>query len=61
MVRINIIIPESKRERFFEHCRKLKPKRVSMNAALNAIIDGVLSGHVSVSELVNAAPRRPKK
>lgn len=62
MVRINIILPESKRERFFDHCRHLKkPRRLSMNLALNAMIDAVLSGKVSLGELVEAPPEKPLK
>ncbi len=59
MVRINIIIPESKREKFFQHCRQLKPRK-SMNAALNDLIGAVLDGKISLPSL-EGKPGRPTK
>jgi hypothetical protein len=57
MVRISIVIPESKRERFFMHCRRLKPRK-SMNAVINDLIDGVLGGRIPVESQASGKGKR---
>ena len=70
-VRINVIVSDSRRERFFQHCRGLRPRR-SMNAVLNVVINAVLDGRISLSDLLGdgvagrarpdpPAPRSPAK
>ncbi len=61
LVRININIDEARRERFFDHCRKLKPKRKSMNLALVELIDAVLDGRINLSNLGEGKPAKRGK